>query len=1497
MNTKTRTWIKHLALALCLAMPFVSRAAAVGDTITWTNAGDLTADDVVNANHCSFEFSIPGDENLPTGSVVRITKVEIASINATRTSNSSTTDKLNDPHFVSFGNVKSAECDFITTETLAGKYIDSYTFEDECNVTIGKNYPEYTAGGHYSNMSGYGVTCLHSNGNRWSGGTRMDCTVGGTTSGFIKNGNIYPIYRITAEVVSIHKDVEVSSDTTASAINGMVGTATDVAVAVADGVTITIDTAFATEIKSVSSTGTITLSAETQPDLSGIAFNVQGALLRSWLAPGVVGVNFVKNYGNVVSGELVTSDSWVETTGANGNATTLFTDGLTKVTWSSGGTYSYSGSDNEGSSFIHGYLDDGDNKGNGVEIYIDNVPYETYDVVIYASTDTSNARFQPKTVNGTSYTVDSLGVVSAGNAVWGQSRLETPVYGQNAMRIKNLSGSLAIYGGLNTYSTNKGRGGIAAIQIMPPTAEDNITEYTLELDGVATDWTTGAWKIGTDTAAAPLTGYAKITLTASTTLTIDDTVALTRLIVNGAEDAVLTLVAGSGTLVVNGSVVVEGGILQQGSESVLGATLSVVVNEGATFDMNGLGINASTKVYLAGAGAGNWPWALTSSYGAGGAILGGLYLTGNATIGGANELKVGQTQNGYHCYLQGYTLTKIGAGAFTGTNMNTPGTGTIDVQGGAMSVNQWNNLNNGGGNTTVILHTGASLANGTDRVVPMGTLKLLGGTLTTTRAFKANTLFVGAGETANLAFGAGASASLTGDLTVTGALTLDGAMAFNKDENAANDVVVTASGTMSSSGAISVGAGVTLNIGTSRPTGEITVAEGGTLAAQLQNVSDVIELSVSAQPGNVILYDASGDVVSNPRISYADGTLTIMPPVPTLEASGEVAFDTASNWINSTMPDVNGDAIIELSDDATISVSGTYALGSLTITGVGEATFAGEGSITAGNVSVKNGATFVRNATISATTGISLDSGTVLKLNGVTESAAISGAGAVETYGAVVLNHANTMTGGITVKPGSLLSASAAGAYGEYQDSWAYTQQRQVIVENGGTVDINNIANNDGGVALTIAGKGVVGANGVYAGAVKYSGANAITSGSRQISSLVLTGDAMVDVGAGWGLVHSGWKNARLGLNGHMLTVRGTGTFPVVNANNLSGTSTTGTLVMDGATLELSNAASNLTGVNVVAKSCSTLNLAAAPSALGSLTIAPTTNGTTATAWNLPEGLVTTVNTINVDPAALSVGDSFDLLTVPSAVELTGDTVSVRTGGRYEVVVSGNKVTATVNELVSFFHYDFNEANSIAADSKYNFGSLNPAFVSSKNGKAGVFDSSYKPYYGSNTSGKSPFYAGEMSVTALLKVKEASNTIIWNFGSGWDTGIALIAKDSTTIALVSWTGGAAGSDVVSVTGVSDLMNKWHLVTIVANASGTTLYVDDKSASVDTVLPSGISGQGQFGSIHGTAKNYNAVSEKGFLLDDWRVYDFVLTDKEIRNMHKALLPDPFVLHLR
>jgi hypothetical protein len=226
-------------------------------------------------------------------------------------------------------------------------------------------------------------------------------------------------------------------------------------------------------------------------------------------------------------------------------------------------------------------------------------------------------------------------------------------------------------------------------------------------------------------------------------------------------------------------------------------------------------------------------------------------------------------------------------------------------------------------------------------------------------------------------------------------------------------------------------------------------------------------------------------------------------------------------------------------------------------------------------------------------------------------------------------------------------------------------------------------------------------------------------------------------------------------------------------------------------------------------------------------------------------------------------------------------------------------VTATVKALANFMHYDFNAANSIATDSTYNFGNLNPTFVNSKNGKAGVFNNSYKPYYDSNTSGKSPFYAGEMTVTALLKVKEANNTILWNIGStGYDskTGIALIAKDASTLTVVSWVNDSAGSDVVSVTGV-DLLNKWHFVTLVASANGTVLYVDDLSEAVSTCLPSGINARGQFGSIHAGAKSYNAVSGDGFLLDDWRVYDAALTAKEVKALKRELNPNPLFIRLR
>ena len=1306
---------------------------------------------------------------------------------------------------------------------------------------------------------------------------------------------------------------QVTEDTTVSALNTRFSGETTLELGVASGVTITMDAAFAASSVKLRSMGNVRLAADVQPSTEELAkldlTGVQGGLLRSWLTPGVAGFNFTSEYGTDVSGALATTDNWIhDNNSASGTSTAMFADGLSTLKWSSANTWACSGS-----TIISGYLDDGANGGNGATVTLSNVPYETYDVIVYCSSDTANGDFLAKTVNGTTYTWDStVGAVVVGNSTWGKAALSTPVYGVNALRIKNLSGPLTIYG---LAKNGNSRGGIAAIEIMPPNTPDNIRTYTLTLSGAATTWSAGTWTLNGQTVEAPASGYVEIVASASTTLTVDQAVSLAELNVRGDTNIVINVATNDTGSLYAIKATVESGVFQQGSPAVLGATPSIVVASGATFDVNGMAVNEANAFTIAGAGAGSWPWALTSS---GGEFptgtLRGFTLTGDATIGGANKIGCGKSGAASYLGFSTYTLTKIGGGELSFTNIRsaTGSTGTFDIAGGSVTLNEYTNLDgsNADGDpwakTEVIVRGEASLVSKIGRWVWVGSLALDGGSATTESSYIAmQDGFAGSGTLDRVVFKGGAIALLTGNLDVTSEMVLNGNMSFVKDQTAASDVVVTPASLTASSGTITVGSGVTFNVGTSRPTATITVAQGGSLAAQLQSTSDVIALSTSAQPANVILYDANGDVVSNPSISYSDGTLTIMPHVPTLEATGTVAFDTASNWNDSAMPSENGEAIIQLAGDAAITISGTYTLGSLTITGSGVVTFSGEGTITAANISVKNGATFTRNANISATTGIATDAGTVLKLDTVTENAEISGAGAVETYGAVTFNASNTFTGGLTVKSGSEANTIKTGiggqAYGKNNYGQAIANLSRIVVEDGGSLDLANTA--DACYAITISGKGVCDAqSGVYKGALYNSGSD-IGQNSRQTASLTLAADAMVKAESsnnGWGIVNSGHAASVLALNGHTLTVSGAGYFPIVNANTASGTQTTGTLIADGVTLGLvgnADKACNLTGVNIVAKGCATINLATAPTALGSLTLKPSATGTTASSWNLPSGFVPAVDTSNIDAANLTVGQELTLFTAPSATELTAETIAAKAGGRYTTTISGNTVTATVKSLANFMHYDFNAANSIASDSTYNFGNLNSTFVNGKNGKAGVFDSSYKPYYGSNTSNKSPFYAGEMTVTSLLKVKEANNTILWNFGSGWDVGMALIAKDSSTISVVSWTGGAAGSDVVSVAGIADLMNKWHLVTIVANANGTTLYVDGTSATVGTVLPATIDGKGQFGSIHGTAKNYNAVSGDGFLLDDWRVYDAALTTKEVKALKRELNPDPLFIRLR
>lgn len=1359
--------------------------------------------------------------------------------------------------------------------------------------------------------------------------------------------------------------IAVNANTAVSALNAQIAASSGskIILSVADGVEIAVDTAFVASVPvEVASPGTITLSANAQPDasyFSAVSFAVQGALLRSWLTPGVVGFNFNANGGRSAQGNtdgaadtslaLEIGTWYKDAYSASGSSTAMFADGLSLLTWKSKNVWSEVASLTSGT-FIQGYLDDGSDGNGPLTITLTGVPYETYDLIIYCSTDTSSNGFKAKTVNGTIYKWDDATgtTVVAGGASekWGLASAAAgkAVYGANTLRINNLTGALTILGGVQE---NNARGCISAIQIMPA-GTSTAPELTIGTAGQTTQatWTGANWNVAT----APTSGNVIINVSGDVELTIDEAAALSAITVNG-----------EGTLKI---IPDQANNVTFTASSISSAIPLVFANDGIGVDTISASVTylyrtpsvASSiygNTYLAGAGSQETSVAI--GHNGGSAVLDGTagdtyYLAAsdsstattvvftNATATYSNSLGVGAATyvvSGQSVLTAGvnsgnpqsFVLSQGAAGRSAmfilkdNSVVNVTGTSDVDSNQASVMFGHWN-----GPSTFIIQDTAAF--NATCQVL-VGktsndhTININGGTFTA-KGIKAS---ASASGTNRLNLNGGLLVLGTSGITSYGSTTIGVNVSTNSEIRASAETLpvsqpvtiasgtvlsftkasgvsaatVSLTGAISGSGGISAGAGVTLNVGTNRPEGEISVDADGALAVVMASKADVPVLKVASNPASVILYDTDGTtVLSGATVEYdaEAGTITIKPPVNTWNVEANLAFDTAANWTFG-LPESTQDTAIKVTGDAALTISGSYEAATLTVSGSGVVEFSGEGSFTVGTLYLNGGATLAPNSKVSATS-IVLDSETVLRLRDKTENAVISGEGAVETYGNITFGGNNTFSGGLTVKAGSIARTTAQQGFGKNNYGQAIANLSRIVVEDGGSLDLKSTK--DACYAITIAGKGVLN-NGVYSGAVFNSGEQ-LGSGTRQTASITLTADAMVKVDNGWGLVNSQYNETVLALNGHTLTVSGAGNFPIVNANTASGTATTGTLVVDGAILGLVQNASNLTGVNVVLKGGSELQAGVAPSAIGSLTFLPTaTAGVTATSWHLPASPLPKVSTANIDPVGLSNGQVLTLLTAPSGTTLTSEAITVAAGGRFTTDISGNTVTATFHAAIPqpFLHYDFNAANSIAADSLYNFGNLNPAFVRGRDGTAGSFTSSAKPWYDTNTASKSPFYAGEMTAVSALKLNEANNTILWNLGSGWYDGMALIAKDSTTLSVVAWANqggsGGNGSEVVSVTGIDNLIGKWHFVAIVANGYGTTLYVDGLSASVDTVLPSAIGQQGQFGSIHGTTKNYSALLSDGFDLDDWRIYDAALTPNDVKTLYKRFMPPPITIFLR
>ena len=184
----------------------------------------------------------------------------------------------------------------------------------------------------------------------------------------------------------------------------------------------------------------------------------------------------------------------------------------------------------------------------------------------------------------------------------------------------------------------------------------------------------------TISSASTLTGDLTIKADSSVAFNVTAATSVSNFYVRAATNAVITMTVSGGSFKATAEAIVQHGILKQGSATVLGTTPKITVQDGGTFDINGMTIRQETPIYIAGAGAGDWPWALaTSSAMASGNYLYDLHLTADATIG-KGQFKLGRSNQNSFIYLNGHTLTA--KSWLTLRCINTM-EGTIDLQNSA----------------------------------------------------------------------------------------------------------------------------------------------------------------------------------------------------------------------------------------------------------------------------------------------------------------------------------------------------------------------------------------------------------------------------------------------------------------------------------------------------------------------------------------------------------------------------------------------------------------------------------------------------------------------------------------------------------------------------------------------------------------------------------------------------------------------------------------------
>jgi len=155
------------------------------------------------------------------------------------------------------------------------------------------------------------------------------------------------------------------------------------------------------------------------------------------------------------------------------------------VTWSSANTWGGSAAPTDDAAMVNGWLDDG---GDGALATITGIPYSSYDVYVYGSSDTGNAgRGWNADINGTNFAsapgvwedpVSDASYFDNTNYIDGSTGVNNPTYFLAAGQV----GDLTVAGLRQTIDGIDSRGGISGIQIVESTGLPPV--LTLQIDTV-----------------------------------------------------------------------------------------------------------------------------------------------------------------------------------------------------------------------------------------------------------------------------------------------------------------------------------------------------------------------------------------------------------------------------------------------------------------------------------------------------------------------------------------------------------------------------------------------------------------------------------------------------------------------------------------------------------------------------------------------------------------------------------------------------------------------------------------------------------------------------------------------------------------------------------------------------------------------------------------------------------------------------------------------------